>query len=154
MAYDIDIVNELKTITEKLDNIDKYFDSMGELESNIDMKLSDLYHYIENNTLKTNECYRIVKEIKKQREIRRHLKEDYTLLSTYKNNHARLNNESNRKMLMAEMHKAKKDLAKKYKNRVYTNEEIKKILGGKINDKNNDDNSVGTNDSTIDTKNN
>lgn len=150
MAYDIDIVDELKTITEKLDNIDKYFDSMGELESNIDMKLSDLYHYIENNTLKTNECYRIVKEIKKQREIRRHLKEDYTLLSTYKNNHARLNNESNRKMLMAEMHKAKKDLAKKYKNRVYTNEEIKKILGGKNNDKN----SMDFNDGVTSTINN
>ena len=128
----MDIVNELKIVTEKLDMIDKYFDSMGELESNIDMKLSDLYHYIENNSLKTNECYRMIKEIKKQREIRRNLKEDYVLLSTYKNNHQRLNNEANRKMLMVAMYKAKKDLTKKYKNRVYTEEEIKDILGGNL----------------------
>lgn len=150
MAFDIDIVNELKVIIDKLDQIDKYFDSMGELESNIDMKLSDLYHYIENNTLKTNECYRIVKEIKKQLEIRRHLKEDYTLLSTYKNNHARLNNENNRKMLMTEMHKAKKNLSKKYKNRVYTEEEIKEILGGKRNDRNINNNNIYTNDCIVD----
>ena len=136
MAFDIDIVEELKTITDNLDKLDQYFNSMSELESNIDMKLSDLYHYIENNNLKTNECYRMIKEIKKQREIRRHLKEDYALLSTYKNNHQRLNNENNRKMLMTEMYKAKKDLSKKYKNRVYTSEEIKEILGGnKINGK-------------------
>ena len=128
----MDIVNELKIVTEKLDMIDKYFDSMGELESNIDMKLSDLYHYIENNSLKTNECYRMIKEIKKQREIRRNLKEDYVLLNKYKNNHQRLNNEANRKMLMVTMYKAKKDLMKKYKNRVYTEEEIKDILGGKL----------------------
>lgn len=128
----MNIVGELKDVTEKLDMLDSYLNSMSELESNVDMKLSDLYHYIEFNTLKTNECYRIVKEIKKQREIRRNLKNDYALLSTYRNNHQRLNNENNRKMLMAEMYKAKKDLNKKYKNRVYTEEEIKNILGGKI----------------------
>ena len=128
----MDIVNELKIVTEKLDALDSYFNSMGELESNIDMKLSDLYHYIENNSLKTNECYRMIKEIKKQREIRRNLKEDYVLLSAYRNNHQRLNNEANRKMFMTVMYKTKKDLAKQYKNRVYTDQEIKDILGGKL----------------------
>ena len=103
----MNIVGELKKKKKKLDMLDSYLNSMSELESNVDMKLSDLYHYIEFNTLKTNECYRIVKEIKKQREIRRNLKNDYALLSTYRHNHQRLNNENNRKMLMAEMYKAK-----------------------------------------------
>ena len=134
MAFDIDIVEELKSITESLDKIDSYFKSRSELESNVDMKLSDLYHYIEFNNLKTNECYRMIREIKKQREVRRMLKNDYELLRTYKDNHARLNNESNRKIFMSELYKKRKELGKKYKNRVYTDEELKNILGGKKND--------------------
>lgn len=139
MAFDIDIVEELKGITESLDKIDSYFNSMSELESNVDMKLSDLYHCIENNQLKTNECYRIVKEIKKQRQIRRSLKNDYELMSVYKNNHARLNNENNRKLFMAELYKRKKELNKKYKNRVYSEEELDNILRGKNDRKNTED---------------
>ena len=127
---DFNIIEELKDVTTKLDKLDEYFNSMSELESNVDMKLSDLYHYIENNTLKTNECYRIVREIKKQRQIRRILKNDYALLSTYKNNHQRLNNEKNRKLFLAEMYKKQKSLNTKYKNRVLTEEEIIKIIGG------------------------
>ena len=144
---ELDIVDEIRIVTEKLDALDNYFNSMSELESNVDMKLSDLYHYIEFNSLKTNECYRIVKEIKKQREIRRNLKNDYALLSTYKNNHQRLNNENNRKMLMTEMYKTKKEQGKKYKNRVYTEKEIIEILGGKKNGKISmdfNDNVIGT----------
>lgn len=139
MTFDIDIVEELKGITESLDKIDSYFNSMSELESNVDMKLSDLYHCIENNQLKTNECYRIVKEIKRQRQIRRSLKNDYELMSVYKNNHARLNNENNRKLFMTELYKRKKELNKKYKNRVYSEEELENILRGKNDRKNIED---------------
>ena len=131
MMTDFNIIEELKVVIEKLDKLDSYFNSMSELESNVDMKLSDLLHYIENNTLKTNECYRIVKEIKKQREIRRVLKNDYALLNVYKNNHQRLNNVKNRKLFLAEMYKTQKSLNSKYKNRVLTDEDFIEILGGK-----------------------
>lgn len=127
----MEIVKDLKEVVLKLNELDKYLDSMSELESNVDMKISDLLHYIENNNLKTNECYRIVKEIKKQREIRRTLKNDYTLLINYKNNFQRLNNENNRKIFLAEINKTNKDLNKGYKNRVYTDEDFKNLLGGK-----------------------
>ena len=127
----MEIVKDLKEVVLKLNELDKYLDSMSELESNVDMKISDLLHYIENNNLKTNECYRIVKEIKKQRKIRRTLKNDYTLLINYKNNFQRLNNENNRKIFLAEINKTNKDLSKGYKNRVYTDEDFKNLLGGK-----------------------
>lgn len=129
---DIDIIEEAKTIITKLNNLDEYFDNMSEMQREVDYKLCDLYHYIENNSLKTNECYRIIKEIKKQRQIRRRLKNDYELLKTYKNGYNKLNNEANRKMLLADIHKTNKELGKNYKNRVYTEEEIKEILGGQI----------------------
>ena len=129
---DIDIIEEAKIIITKLNKLDEYFDNMSEMQREVDYKLCDLYHYIENNSLKTNECYRIIKEIKKQRQIRRRLKNDYELLKIYKNGYNKLNNEANRKMLLADIYKINKELGKNYKNRVYTEEEIKKILGGQI----------------------
>ena len=131
---DFNIVEELKEITSKLDILDTYLDSLGDLQSNVDMKLSDLYHYIENNTLKTNEAYRIVKEIKEQRKLRRKYKQEYELLKTYREDIQRLNSIDNRKFLMTGIYKTQKSLNTKYKNRVYTDEELKIILGGKKND--------------------
>ena len=128
---DFNIVEELKEITSKLDILDTYLDSLGDLQSNVDLKLSDLYHYIENNTLKTNEAYRIVKEIKEQRKLRRKYKQEYELLKTYKEDIARLNSIDNRKFFMNGIYKLQKSLNTKYKNRVYTDEELKIILGGK-----------------------
>lgn len=128
---DFDILSETKEIVQKLNELDEYFDSLAEKQRETDYKLSDLYHYIENNQLKTNECYRIIKEIKKQREIRRRLKNDYELLKTFNNNYGRLNNSNNRKMLLAEVNKMNKQLNQKYKNRVYTEEEMRQILGKK-----------------------
>lgn len=119
MMIDIDVINEVKMITQSLNKLDEYFDSLSDLQREIDYKLSDLYHYIENNQLRTNECYRIIKEIKKQREIRRRLKNDYELLKIYKNNYSRFNNENNRKMLLADINKTNKELNKSYKNRIY-----------------------------------
>lgn len=124
----IDIISELKSITEKLDKLDTYYENIGDMQRDIDYRLCDLYHYIENNSLKTNECYRIIKEIKKQREQRRRLKNDYELLKVYKNNIQRLNNENNRKMVIADIHKTKKELGKNYKNRIYSEEELNEIL--------------------------
>lgn len=124
----IDIISELKSITEKLDKLDTYYENIGDMQRDIDYRLCDLYHYIENNSLKTNECYRIIKEIKKQREQRRRLKSDYELLKVYKNNIQRFNNENNRKMVIADIHKTKKELGKNYKNRIYSEEELNEIL--------------------------
>ena len=131
MMTDIDVINEVKMITQSLNKLDEYFDNLSDLQREIDYKLSDLYHYIENNQLRTNECYRIIKEIKKQREIRRRLKNDYELLKIYKNNYARFNNENNRKMLLADINKTNKELNKSYKNRIYSEEEMNQILGKK-----------------------
>lgn len=128
----VNVLSELKEVITSLDKVDSYFDSMSESMQNVDYKICDLMHLIEDGSLKTNECYRIVRELKKLRQERRRLKNDYQMILTYKNNHSRLNNENNRKLLLGELHKTEKQLGKNYKNRVYTEEEIKNILGGKI----------------------
>lgn len=107
---------------------DKYLD-LPKKQSEVDSKLSDIYHYIENNNLNTNQRYRAVGEIAKLRKERREILNEYELLKTYKLHEQKLCEESNRKMLIAELSKREKGLDLEYKNRIYTEEELQKIIG-------------------------
>lgn len=122
-------IEEIKEAISILNKVDEYKDGLVDRLSEQDKKLSDLLHYIENNKLSTAQCYRIVKEIKKQREIRRKVKNDMNILSTYDKHINKLLNTNNRSMLLAELYKADKRLQAEYKNRLYTEEEINEILG-------------------------
>lgn len=125
----MNVIEELKEAVSIINKVDEYKDSLVDRLSEQDKKLSDLLHYIENNKLSTAQCYRIVKEIKKQREIRRKVKNDMNILSTYDKHINKLLNTNNRSMLLAELYKVDKRLQAEYKNRLYTEEEINEILG-------------------------
>lgn len=125
----MELLQKLTDSIQILNDIDEYKDSLLDKLSEQDKKLSDLLHYIEKNKLSTAQCYRIVKEIKKQREIRRKVKNDMNILSTYDKHINKLLNENNRNMLLTELHKTNKKLGIEYNNRMYTEEEINKILG-------------------------
>lgn len=125
----MNVVEELTNALTKLNEIDEYKDSLVDKLSEQDKRLSDLEHYIEENKLSTNQCYRMIKEIKKQREIRRKIKNDYTILTNYGNNINKLINHDNRRLLLEKVYKVNKSLETKYKNRIYTEEEINEILG-------------------------
>lgn len=125
----MDVLEKLTDSIKILNEVDEYKDSLVDRLSEQDKKLSDLLHYIEKNKLSTAQCYRIVKEIKKQREIRRKIKNDMNILSTYDKHINKLLNTNNRSMLLAELYKVDKRLQAEYKNRLYTEEEINKILG-------------------------
>lgn len=115
---------------ELLDEIDNYNDSLNDQLSECDSKLSDLYHYIETNKLKTNECYRMIQELRKVLLARRKIKDDICLFSTYNKEKNRLINNSNRIFLKQEISKKNKELIESsYKNRIYSDEELNKILG-------------------------
>lgn len=125
----MDIIQTINSAIKLLDDVDNYEQEIPRLQSEVDSRLSDLYHYIENNKLKTNQCYRIVQEIHKLRRERRNINNDHELLRTFKANEQKIINTNNRKMLMTELRKTEKRLNNQYVNRVYTEEEIKKILG-------------------------
>lgn len=126
------LTDSLQKLTEAiklLNEIEEYKNGLFDQLSEQDKKLSDLYHIIENQKLNTAQCYRIVKEIKNQRQIRRKVKNDMALFGTYDKHINKLLNESNRNMLLTELHKTNKKLGAEYSNRIYTEEEINKILG-------------------------
>lgn len=125
----VNVLEELKSAINTLNKVDEYKDSLVDKLSEQDKRLSDLEHYIEENKLSTNQCYRMIKEIKKQRGIRRKIKNDYTILTNYENNINKLINHDNRRLLLEKVYKVNKSLDTKYKNRIYTEEEINEILG-------------------------
>lgn len=61
------LIEEIKSIIGKLDEIDDYCDSLSEKISQEDLKEQDLLHLIENEKLTTFECYRVIKEMKKNK---------------------------------------------------------------------------------------
>ena len=127
----MNVTEEITNAISILNKVDDYKDNLVNQLSEQDKKLSDLYHLIENTKLTTAQCYRVIKELRKQLEIRRKVKRDMSLLATYDKNINKLLNENNRNMLLAEMHKSEKRLDTVYQNRIYTDEEIIEIIGVK-----------------------
>lgn len=128
----MNVIKEITIVIDELNRIDDYSKNLVTNLSELDLKQQDLLHYIENNTLKTNECYRIIRELKKVREMRRKIKNDMDIISKYNEQKTKLLSTENRRFLLAEIHKREKVLGKKYINKVYSNEEVETILKGVI----------------------
>lgn len=126
----MNVIEEITTIVTLLNELDNYSSGLVNKISELDLKQQDLLHYIENNSLKTNECYRIIRELKKIRENRRQIKNDMDLMSKYNEQKTKLVSTDNRRFLLAEMHKREKILGKSYTNKGYTDEELEAILKG------------------------
>lgn len=129
----MNVIEEITTIVTALNELDNYSSSLDNKLSELDLKQQDLLHYIENNSLKTNECYRIIRELKKIRENRRKVKNDMELVYKYNEQKNKLVSTEYRQFLLTEMHKKEKALAKSYINKVYSGEELESILKGVCN---------------------
>lgn len=115
---------------ELLNSVDIYINALDDELKRISSKQQDLLHLIESNKLKTNECYRVVKELHKVRIERRQIKNDIELANTLKLHKNQLLSIDNRKFLVNLMkQKEKQLLSSRYKNRIYTEEELKELIG-------------------------
>lgn len=124
----MDIVEEITNATKILDTIENYTDGLCEALSNKDQKISDLLHFIENNSINAAQSCHLIKEIKKVRLERRKIKNDMEIARVYRDNINKLISIENRKMLLTKIHKATKQLETEYKNRVYTNKDFMEML--------------------------
>ena len=124
------IVDEVKKIILKLNELDDLYEDLPKQLSEVDTKICDILHLIESNNLKTNECYRIIRELKKHRMKRRQIKNNYTILQVFNTHINKLPLEENRSFLLNEINKKNKEINSEYKNRIYTSEEIDNILKG------------------------
>lgn len=127
----MDILEKVLNICKELDAIEDYDNGLSESLSNADSRLSDLYHYIEMNKLKTNQCYRIVQEMRKVLVERRKIKNDIEIMKVLHQNENKILKGSNRPFLMNSIARTNRILAEsKYNNRVYSSEELEEVIGG------------------------
>lgn len=98
------------------------------MQSNNDLIISDLYHYIEHNKLDAKASYRMIKRLRENLLIRREYKEEYELLRVLKQHQNKLLQKENRKMLLSELGKAQKRLKSEYKYRILSEDDIKEKL--------------------------
>ena len=126
----INVKDKIVEVSKLLDELDNYDDSLSSSLSTVDSKICDLMHLIENNMLKTNQCYRVIRELHKLRLERRKIKNNMDLLQLFKTEKNRLLNVEYRKFLLNSIYKEdKRQNNAKYNNRIYSEEELKEILG-------------------------
>lgn len=124
----IDIITKVNEVSILLNEIDDYFENLPNLQSNTDLVISDLYHYIEHNKLDAKASYRMIKRLRENLLIRREYKEEYELLKVLKQHQNKLLQKENRKMLLSELGKAQKRLKSEYKYRIFSEDNIKEKL--------------------------
>lgn len=131
---DFDMVGKITEACRLLDEVEEYVKDLDERHSICDMKLSDMWHLIENNDIEQwskGELRNVTREIKSVCEVRRRVKVDVGLRKIYQDNIGKLNNQANRAMLLEKLYKASKCYNGDYSYRVYKEDELNKLVAPK-----------------------
>ena len=126
-----DMVGKITEACKLLNEVDEYVKDLDDRHSICDMKLSDMWHLIENNNVEEwskGELRNVTREIKSVCEVRRKVKVNIGLRKIYQDNIGKLNNQANRAMLLEKLNKAHKSYNSDYTYRVYKEEEINKLV--------------------------
>lgn len=126
----MEVIEKIREAIILLNNIDEYNETLPSLMSSNDLAISDLYHYIENNTMNSKSSYRVVRELKEKLKERRRLKSEQDIIRVFNNHKQKLIEINNRKMILVDLGKEQKKLQSPYKNRIYTEEELKQKMEG------------------------
>lgn len=125
------VIENIKKAISLLEENENYYQELFELQSQTDKKIDYWLHYIELEKVPVTQSYKIIKEIKRLRNLRRQYKNEMALMRVFKDNEQKLCNISNRKILLNQVCKTdNKQQNAKYSYDAYTTEEIEKILGG------------------------
>lgn len=126
----MEVVDQIKEAIVLLNKVDEYNETLPSLMSQNDQAISDLYHYIENNTMNSKSCYRMIKELKERLIERRNLKNEQNIIRVFNKQKLKLSEINNRKMILVDLNREVKSLKEPYKNRVYDEKELKEKLEG------------------------
>lgn len=123
------IKEKIIEVSKILDELDDFENSISETDKYYDLKLSDLYHKLEEMKLNSKFCYRFCKELKSVLKERREHKNEVMIFSKYRSNDKKLNaGKNNRQLMLSEINKREKNINLPYNYRIYTEEELEKIL--------------------------
>ncbi len=126
----MNVKDKIIEVSKGLDELENYNEELSEMISTSDKKLSDLYHFLELMTLDSKKCYRFCKELKDVLLERRKQKRDKSLLMNFEQQKQKLiNGKSNRDLLLNSVFRVDKGWENKYKNDIYTEEELIEKIG-------------------------
>ena len=127
----MDVLEKVIQLNKIMDDLDNFDGSIPDLQQEIDYKVSDLYHYLENTTMDSKKSYRFCKELKKILLERRQIKNNIAISNSYSSQKQKfMSGADNRKIALSAIGKTKKQLESTYKYRIYTEEQIKEIMEG------------------------
>jgi len=125
----MNVLNNIKEAIKLLEENDGRFEELSMQISQADKKIDYWLHKIELENIPVTQSYKILREIKKQRTLRRQYKNDLEILKIFKDNEGKMCNTNNRKILLNQVCKTDtKQQNAKYSYDAYSEEEIKEIL--------------------------
>jgi len=127
----LESIDKIKILIESYDQLEDYFNGLSNDLSIKDKQFSDLYHTIKDAKLNSNNAYKFCREIKQISNKRAEIKKNIAIKDTFYQHKNKMENKSNRGLLNNEVHRKGKTLNYQYINRIYTEEDIREILGDK-----------------------
>ena len=130
----VDIVANITEACRLLDEVEEFVKDLDDKHSMCDLRLSDMYHLIENNEVtewSKGELRNVVEEIKAICEVRRRVKVDIGLRKIYQDNIAKLNRTENRAILLEKLNHGARSYNNDYSYRVYKEEELNRLVAPK-----------------------
>lgn len=129
----MNVAEEIKKVCDILKRIDEYDSKVSGFYSTLDKKLDFWEHVIEFKRLSVSQIYRMFKEMKRLRTIRRKVKNDLEILSNFNKHRQKLTYSASTDSLLMEVCKFEGIQNKRrYSYLEYTEGEFQTILGGDI----------------------
>lgn len=123
------VLSNIKEAISLLEENENKCDELNTALSQADRKIDYWLHKIELETIPVTQAYKIIKEIKKQRMLRRQYKNDLEILKVYKENESKMGNSGYRQILLTQVCKTdNKQQNAKYSYDAYTEDELKEIF--------------------------
>lgn len=123
-----ELVEQIINTSQSLNDLDEYLSSISDRQSQNDLYISDLLHFVENYTFTPKQAQKFVNILKEKRIERRKLNCDWEIKKVYDNGRQRFGYENQRDIFMAGIYKKEKELSYPYNYRVVTPEEIEKLI--------------------------
>lgn len=126
-----EMVQKIAKINEELNEIDEYFDNLNGSLSEVELYISDLLHYVENNNFTPQQAVKFLNLLKKKRLERRKIKQDIVIKSNFDNIRNKFSFYDQRKIAMTQFFRKEKELMSEYNPRKISVVELREMITGK-----------------------
>lgn len=129
---DNEIFEKIINLISDFSDLDENLEKLPSMLSTEQSKINDLYHLLEIEKLDVSQSWYFVKELQETLINRRKIKNAISYGQSFKSYLTRLNNENNRKMIIVEMHKNKKQKSREIREDKFSEYKKEDLINLKI----------------------